>query len=96
MFVMIISYSGGRGPFSLMGVSVLGAVAHNLSQLLMATVLIQRLGIFFYLPYLLAFALPTGYFVGLTATYVGRYFPAKNGEWKKPVTKGVSSRALNT
>lgn len=67
-------YSIGRSCFSLVGISICGAVAHNLSQLLVAALLVQQVGIFVYLPYLLLFALPTGYFIGLVATHVFRYW----------------------
>ncbi|HHY92926.1 MAG TPA: Gx transporter family protein [Firmicutes bacterium] len=95
--VMILAFRFGRGTLSLLGISVLGAVAHNLSQLLMAAFLIQHLGIFFYLPYLLLFALPTGCFIGITATYVLRIFPpaAHVVEWKKAPLKGVVPKAWN-
>ncbi|MDK2784330.1 MAG: hypothetical protein PWQ41_655 [Bacillota bacterium] len=95
--VMLSAVRLGRGALSLVGISVLGAVAHNLSQLLMASLLIQHLGIFFYLPYLLLFALPTGYFIGITASCVLRVFPpgGRQGEWKKHPVRGVVPRAWN-
>lgn len=94
--VMTLAYRLGGGALSLVGVSILGAVAHNLSQLFIAAFLIRHLGIFFYLPYLLLFALPTGYFIGITAGYVARVFPpAARCEWKKQPLTGVGSKAWN-
>lgn len=95
--VMLVAARVGRGILSLVGVSVLGAVAHNLSQLFMAAFLIQHLGIFFYLPYLLLFALPTGYFIGITASFVLRAFPpgVKQGQGRKEPVRGVVPRAWN-
>lgn len=75
-FVMILASRLSKGLFSTVGISILGAVAHNLSQLLMATFLIRNWGIFFYLPYLLLFALPTGYFIGILAGFILRSFPS--------------------
>ncbi|HHW91672.1 MAG TPA: Gx transporter family protein [Firmicutes bacterium] len=71
--VMGLLYLFSRGRFSLVGISICGAVAHNVSQLLVAALLIQQAGIFMYLPYLLLFALPTGYFTGLVVRYLLRY-----------------------
>lgn len=51
--------------FSLIGVSVIGAVFHNLGQLLIAYLIISNPGIFYYLPYLTLLAIPTGIAVGL-------------------------------
>jgi heptaprenyl diphosphate synthase len=68
--VMGLVYYFDRDRFSLVGISICGAVSHNLSQLLWAALLIQQAGIFIYLPYLLLFALPTGYFTGLVVTYL--------------------------
>jgi heptaprenyl diphosphate synthase len=56
--------------FSLIGVSVAGAVAHNLGQFVVAYLIIGHRGLFLYLPYLTLFALPTGFFNGLIVTYL--------------------------
>lgn len=50
--------------FSPLGISLAGAVGHNLGQLLMASLLLQNRAIFFYLPVLLLAAIPTGLVTG--------------------------------
>lgn len=50
--------------FSPIGISLSGAVSHNLGQLLMASFLLQNQAIFFYLPILLLGAIPTGLVTG--------------------------------
>lgn len=50
--------------FSPLGISLCGAVSHNLGQLLMASFLLQNQAIFFYLPILLLGAIPTGLVTG--------------------------------
>lgn len=60
--------------FSLLGISLIGAVVHNLTQLSIAAVIIESAGIFGYLPYMLFFALPTGAFVGLVTGQINRYY----------------------
>jgi heptaprenyl diphosphate synthase len=51
--------------FSLVGISIAGAVGHNIGQLLAASVILQSRSVFYYLPYLLLAAFPTGLFTGL-------------------------------
>jgi heptaprenyl diphosphate synthase len=50
--------------FSIKGVSVAGAVSHNVGQLLAASLLIQSRSILFYLPFLLLSAVATGMITG--------------------------------
>ncbi|PKM89672.1 MAG: heptaprenyl diphosphate synthase [Firmicutes bacterium HGW-Firmicutes-12] len=52
---------------SIIGISIAGAVTHNIAQLLAASVLIQTGYIFFYLPVLLLASLPTGLSTGYMA-----------------------------
>ncbi len=62
--------------FSLLGISLIGAVIHNLTQLSIAAVVIESAGIFGYLPYMLFFALPTGAFVGLVTAQINKHYSA--------------------
>ncbi|MCR4399176.1 MAG: Gx transporter family protein [Firmicutes bacterium] len=55
----------GRDSLSPVGVSVAGAVTHNVTQLAVASLLTRQAGLVFYLPVLLFFAVPTGVFVGV-------------------------------
>lgn len=73
--VMMLALKIGKNSLSTVGISILGAVAHNVSQLLVAAFLTQSWGIFFYLPYLLLFALPTGYFIGTLTSFILRATP---------------------
>lgn len=50
--------------FSPVGISLAGAVGHNLGQLLMASILLQNQAIFYYLPFLLLTSIPTGLVTG--------------------------------
>ena len=50
--------------FSVYGVSILGAAAHNVGQILAAMVLMQSVYVAAYLPYLLVVAVFTGLFTG--------------------------------
>lgn len=51
--------------FSVIGISIIGAAAHNMGQLMAASLLVQTKGIFYYLPFLLIFSLPAGFSTGL-------------------------------
>lgn len=73
---MALVYRYGRSIYSLVGISMVGAAVHNLAQLLMASVLVNSLGIFWYLPYLMLFALPTGLATGWTALFFLNKLPA--------------------
>lgn len=52
------------------GVSIIGAIAHNVAQLYAASIILDNIFFFTYLPWLLAFAIPTGIFVGITTNFV--------------------------
>jgi len=68
--VMIALYLLFKRYLSVIGVSVAGAVTHNVIQLAAAYLLIHQAAIFFYLPYLMLIAVPTGLFVGFASRRV--------------------------
>lgn len=62
-----------RDRISLIAVSILGAVAHNTTQVAVASLLIQNINLLkLYLPLLLLLAIPTGFFTGLAVVYTHR------------------------
>lgn len=70
--VMFIVYKYFSNIFSLIGISILGAVAHNTAQVSVATVIMNNIKIFSYLPILLLLSLFTGYFVGISSNYISK------------------------
>lgn len=54
-------------------ISVLGAIAHNLGQLLTAFLITEVPGVFIYLPFLLLSGIVTGLFTGLCAHFTQKY-----------------------
>ncbi len=66
---MAWAHARWRPALSLAGVSVFGAAVHNVAQLCVAAVLVMSAAVFWYLPYLVLFALPTGLATGFTAAY---------------------------
>lgn len=80
--VMGIAYfKVSRKVFSLIGVSILGAVAHNFGQLSVAYIVMHNPYVYSYLPVLVLAGLFTGFFVGLSGRYVTanlkQHFPQK-------------------
>ena len=64
--------------FSIIGVSLAGAVFHNLGQLVMASLIIEHIGIFYYLPVLLLASIPTGILTGLLLKYLLKHLDQGN------------------
>lgn len=75
--IMALILRCARG-FSLVGISVIGAGAHNLGQLLMAGAILNFYGIVYYLPVMLLFSVPTGVITGLLAVELVKYTRATN------------------
>ncbi|SJZ53677.1 Gx transporter family protein [Garciella nitratireducens] len=68
--IMYLLYFHNKEYFSLMGISIVGAIFHNIGQLFVASILIFNFSIFTYLPILMLSGIITGYFVGLSAKYI--------------------------
>ncbi|HLR35095.1 MAG TPA: Gx transporter family protein [Tissierellales bacterium] len=68
--VMYIVYAYFSKVFSLIGVSIFGAVAHNTGQVFVASIMMKNFRIFSYLPILHLISLFTGYFVGLASIFI--------------------------
>lgn len=69
--VMAILYFYFNKYFSLLGISVAGAVFHNIGQILTASLLYGTIGILFtYLPILMLSSIVTGNFIGLVSKYI--------------------------
>ncbi|MCF6460587.1 Gx transporter family protein [Clostridium sp. Cult3] len=67
---MYVVYKNFSKVFSLIGVSIFGAIAHNFAQVSVASIMMNNIRIFSYLPILLLTSLFTGYFVGLTSIFI--------------------------
>ena len=77
ILAMVTMIFGKKMPiFSVYGVSILGAAAHNIGQILAAMVLLQSPYIAAYLPYLLVVALFTGFAIGAAGAGILRIFKA--------------------
>ena len=61
--------------FSAVGVSVAGGVAHNIGQLLIASLLVANFAVFYYLPALLLAGVITGAIIGVLADNILKRLP---------------------
>lgn len=67
---LILMYLCSRlKDISTIGISIVGAVGHNIGQLLVASLIIENLGIVGYLPFMLVASLITGVFIGIVCKY---------------------------
>lgn len=70
VLVMYAMYIWAGTKFSLIGISVAGAVSHNLGQIFVAGLIIENFGLYIYLPVLVVSAVITGIFIGFVVKYV--------------------------
>ncbi|QNO13615.1 Gx transporter family protein [Alkalicella caledoniensis] len=59
-----------KGKTSNIGISIVGAIVHNATQLFVTSIFLNSFYFYSYLPYMLFFAIPTGIFVGVTTNYL--------------------------
>ena len=60
--------------FSKVGISVFGAIMHNIGQLLVASAMIENLTMMTYLPIMLGASLVTGIFIGIVVSFTDPLF----------------------
>ncbi len=68
--VMIASHRFLSRYLSIIGISILGAVFHNVGQIIAAAVVLESTHIVAYLPFLMIFAIFTGIFIGFSSREV--------------------------
>lgn len=69
---MSLVYHFAKKHFHLIGLSLIGAVSHNLAQLGVASLYFEQIAILTLLPILVLFAVPTGIMVGLVSGYLAK------------------------
>ena len=82
LFSIIYSLAGGimsfgamyllkrRGSFSVFGVSMIGGVAHNIGQILIAMYVVETFSVAYYIPVLMIAGVITGLVIGIAANEV--------------------------
>lgn len=66
---MVITKSLGKDKVSIIGVSCVGAVFHNIGQLFAASLIVETMSIMLYLPVMSVAGIGTGIFVGITSNF---------------------------
>ena len=69
--------------FSLLGVSIAGGVFHNTGQIAVAAFVVETKGLYYYLPFLLAAGVVTGFLIGMVSGQVLRRLPGSKTEKKE-------------
>lgn len=72
ILIMGFVYWRFKKYFSLPGISIMGAVAHNIGQILVAGFVIETGSVLAYLPILMISGIITGYFIGFSANLLRR------------------------
>lgn len=65
------------GMFSVIGVSVIGGIAHNIGQLTAAMLVLETVSLVYYGPVLLLSGLATGFLIGIITEEVRKRLPKK-------------------
>ncbi|HEY2492079.1 MAG TPA: Gx transporter family protein [Paenibacillus sp.] len=68
--VMFALMKLGRKQISLIGISIIGGVAHNFGQITAASLVFRTTNIYYYMPLLLLTGLVTGILVGIAVQYL--------------------------
>ena len=68
--IIVMSLLKRSGRFSTVGMSLAGGVAHNLGQVLVAMLVFENAGMFYYFPMLIVTGVAAGVFVGILAGLV--------------------------
>lgn len=79
LIAMILLKLGYNKVFTLLGISIGGAAAHNIGQILMASIMMKNFAIFAYLPILLLASLVTGLITAIIASGVIEIFEKNKG-----------------
>ncbi len=59
---------------SIVGVSIIGSIAHSTGQVISSILLLQMTSMIYYLPWLLLFSIPTGILVGLICKQLVKFY----------------------
>ena len=62
-----------KTKLSIVGVSVLGSISHSIGQIIVAFLILNNNNMFYYLPFLLIFSIPTGVITGLISKELIKY-----------------------
>lgn len=67
---MALALKYGDKIFSIIGVSIIGSSFHNIAQVTVSSLILGNMMMFSYLPILLIIGIFTGFFVGVSSSYI--------------------------
>jgi heptaprenyl diphosphate synthase len=73
--IMSLLYRFASPKVSLMGISVAGAIVHNIIQTLIAATIVQQINLILILPLMLVASVIAGVFVGIVVYFLVKYLP---------------------
>ena len=59
-----------RGSYSVIGISILGGVSHNIAQLIVAMFVVESINLIYYLPFLIILGAIAGLLVGIVGNKI--------------------------
>lgn len=51
--------------FSIIAISILGGISHNIGQIIIACIIVENIGLFYYMPFLIILGIATGFITGI-------------------------------
>lgn len=78
--IMILLFKMKKCPFSVIGISVLGAICHNVAQILVSIIVTKTVSLIYYLPVLLVFSLISGTVTGIILKVIKPLFEKSREE----------------
>ncbi len=71
----VMSLMKKTNRFSVIGISMMGGMSHNIGQLIVAMLVVENLNLVYYLPVLLLSGLLTGFIIGLLSNEIIKRLP---------------------
>ena len=60
----VMAFCKKTNIFSMIAVSILGGISHNIGQITIACVIVENIGLFYYMPFLIILGIATGFKIG--------------------------------
>lgn len=64
---VIMSLLKKTNRFSTIAISILGGISHNIGQIIIACIIVENIGLFYYTPFLIVIGTITGFLIGIIA-----------------------------
>lgn len=61
----VMAFCKKTNIFSMIAVSILGGISHNIGQIIIACIIVENIGLFYYMPFLIILGIATGFITGI-------------------------------